>query len=140
MLRKLIQLMVFGLSALLATSASAELFEIGNQELQDLLEKNTTIIDVRRADEWQQTGVVDGSYLATFFDQYGRFSAEDWLTDLAEVTNPEAPIILICQTGVRSRIIGYWLSARVGFKQVYNVSDGIVSWKQAGKPVIAANQ
>ena len=126
--------------ALLAGTANAELFEVDNHELQQLLENNTTMIDVRRADEWQATGVVDSSHLFTFFDQYGRFDAEGWLSKLGQIANSEEPVILICQTGARSRVIGYWLSAKLGFNRVYNVSDGIESWKKAGNSVVEVSE
>ena len=124
----------------LVTPASAELLEVNNGELQDLLERKVTIVDVRRADEWHATGVVKNSHLFTFFDHLGRFNADDWLAKLARITNPEAPLILICQTGTRSRVIGYWLASKVGFSKVYNVTDGIESWKRGGHAVVAITE
>lgn len=140
MFRKSIKSIIFGLCLSLVNPVNAELFEIGNTELQGLLDKNVTIVDVRRADEWRATGVVKDSHLVTFFDQYGRFRAENWLTKLAEVTNPEKPLILICQTGMRSKVIGFWLSSKLGFKQVYNVTDGIESWTKSGNSVVVVTQ
>lgn len=122
------------LAPILATRA--EYAEIGNAELRRLLAQGTAFIDVRRADEWRRTGVVENSHRITFFDHLGRFDAERWLTRLATVTSPDQPIVLLCETGARSRVIGYWLNHKLGFAQVYNVRDGIADWIGAGLPVV----
>lgn len=127
------------LSALLLApmhAARADYVEVGRVELLELLDSGATIVDVRRADEWQRTGVIDNSHRMTFFDHFGRFDAERWLARLATVTSPEQPLILICETGARSRVIGYWLKYRLGFARIYNVRDGIADWITAGLPVV----
>lgn len=126
--------------ALMLSPANAEFLEVNNRELQDLLDSKVAIVDLRRADEWRATGVVKDSHLFTFFDRRGGYSAEDWLQQLARVTNPEAPLILICQTGVRSRVVGYWLASKMGFSKVYNVTDGIESWKRGGHAVVEMSE
>ncbi len=121
----------------LAAPVRAEYFEIDNAGLETELARQTLIVDVRRADEWRATGVIEGSHRITFFDHLGRFDAQAWLVRLAEITDPQQPIVLICETGGRSRVIGYWLNAKLGFERVHNVRDGIAGWLEAGMPVVA---
>ena len=53
---------------LMCTSVKAEVIEIGNKALASLIEKQVPIIDIRRQEEWAQTGIIEGSILMTFFD------------------------------------------------------------------------
>jgi len=112
--------------------ASADYREIGNQELQDLLQRDVDIIDVRRSDEWLETGIIPNSRLATFFDRFGRFDAESWMKQIDGQQYRDKPVILICHSGVRSRVIGRWMSSVLGYDSVYNVQKGIVHWQRKG--------
>ncbi|MEM7562666.1 MAG: rhodanese-like domain-containing protein [Pseudomonadota bacterium] len=110
------------------STAQAEYREIGNEQLKSLLDQGVAIIDVRRADEWAETGVIETSLQATFFDRFGRFDAESWLNQIDGAQFKNKPVILICHSGVRSRVIGRWLSSVMNYEQVYNVQRGIVDW------------
>ncbi|MEN8214266.1 MAG: rhodanese-like domain-containing protein, partial [Pseudomonadota bacterium] len=45
---------------------SAPLYtNISNAELTQLLERETTLVDIRRPEEWKQTGIVPGSRMIT---------------------------------------------------------------------------
>lgn len=110
----------------------AEVVNIDNEALQKLVAEGVTLVDLRRADEWRSTGVVEGSQLMTFFDADGNFDAEAWLTQLGSLVEPDTPVILICHSGNRSSIVSRWLSEKVGLERVFNVTDGIVSWKADG--------
>jgi rhodanese-related sulfurtransferase len=108
---------------------------IDNVQLKTLLERGVKILDIRRADEWKQTGVVQGSKLITAFDGNGRFvsSFRDQLRAFAE---PDEELILICRTGNRSSVIANALAEQAGYSKVYNVTDGIVKWIKDGNPVV----
>jgi hypothetical protein len=41
---------------------------LDNEQLQSMLEQGTPIYDIRRPDEWHQTGVIADSQLMTFVD------------------------------------------------------------------------
>ena len=65
----------FGLLLLaLALSGCAEppYNNLNNEQLKTLLKQGTPIYDIRRPEEWRQTGVVEGSQLLTFVDNGGR--------------------------------------------------------------------
>lgn len=118
-----------------ASVAAADLTHIDNEKLQALIADGTPVVDLRRLDEWQKTGVIDGSHLLTFFDKKGNYDARKWMGELSKVVNPEKPFVLICQSGVRSLAVGKWLGEQ--FNTVYNVKDGIVSWIKDGKETVA---
>jgi len=113
----------------------AEMIDIDNQQLRELLAKGVPLIDVRRAEEWRQTGVVENSELLTFFDDKGRYDAAKWLGELSSRINTEEPVILICQVGGRTSIVGKWLGKQMA--TVYNVEKGIVGWMKEGNETVA---
>lgn len=112
--------------------AQAEVVDIDNEALQQLIADGVTLVDLRRPDEWKNTGVVKGSQLMTFFDAKGEYDAQAWLTQLGGIVEQDAPVILICHSGNRSNVVSRWLSKEVGFEKVYNVTNGIVAWQADG--------
>ncbi len=134
------RLLLFRIAALYAiltfcTTAQAEVVDVSSAELQALLAKGVPVVDVRLAEEWAETGVLAGSHRMTFFDARGGYDAKAWYGQLGEVATPEDPVILICLTGSRSRVIANWLSGGMGHERVYNVAGGIDDWLRQGLPV-----
>jgi len=121
---------------LLSVSVRAEVVQINNNQLQDLVKKGVTLVDVRTLDEWVETGVVAGSEKMTFFDARGNYDAEKWLAGLQQLASNDQPVVLICWTGSRSRMIADWLNQGLGYQQVYNVERGIKDWIGAGEAVV----
>ena len=111
--------------------------DIDNGALKNLLTKGVKIVDIRRDEEWRQTGVVQGSKLITFFDKRGKVNP-DFAKEFQEFVKPDEPVILICRTGNRTRVVSKFLSERVGYAKVYNVTDGITRWTKEGNPVVKA--
>ena len=121
------------LALFLCTSlVQAELEHITVQQLSTLMEQGVTVIDIRTPEEWQQTGIVEGSHLIMFFDQKGKPHIEEWMQQTDDLINPEQAVILICRSGNRTTSVGNFLSKQLGFKQVYSVKGGITSWLKAG--------
>ena len=118
--------------------AAADMIDIDNQKLKQLMGQGVPVIDVRRAEEWSNTGVIEGSHLITFFDKAGSYDAEKWKTTLSSRIDTKEPVILICHSGVRTSIIGKWLSEQV--ETVYNVDEGIVSWLKDGNGTVKPKQ
>ncbi|ASJ75276.1 rhodanese-like domain-containing protein [Granulosicoccus antarcticus] len=112
--------------------AHAEVVDIDNEALQALLDQGIPIVDIRRVDEWQDTGVIDKSHLLTFFDKRGNYSSEKWLKSLDSIVKSDEPVIIICRSGNRSEKVSQWLSEQQGYARVYNVTDGIIDWKDKG--------
>ncbi len=69
--------------------------QVKSVDTLELLQQGAAIIDVRRPDEWQLTGIVAGSHLLTFFDEYGGCQPEKWLRQLDQLVSIEQPLLLI---------------------------------------------
>lgn len=124
--------------ALVPRTAIADMVDIDNSQLRELMEQGVPLIDLRRADEWKKTGVIEGSHLMTFFDKAGNYDAAKWQQALASTIDTSKPVILICHSGVRTSIVGKWLAKQMD--TVYNVEDGIVRWMKEGNSTVAAKQ
>ena len=124
------------INVLFASLAFSDVIEIGNIELKSLLQKNIPLIDIRRKDEWKSTGIVENSILMTFFDKNGKANTNEWLKELNKIAKKNDPVILICRTGRRTGIISKFLSEKVGYKLIYDVTDGITDWIKKGNTVV----
>lgn len=113
----------------------AGIIDIDNTELENLLKQGIPLIDVRTEPEWSDTGVIPRSHLMTFFDERGRYDAPGWLAKLKPLAKPDSPVILICRTGNRTRMISQFLVSEAGYKTVYNVKLGIKGWIREKRPV-----
>ena len=121
---------------MVASFAFSDVIEIGNIELKSLLQKNIPLIDIRRKDEWKSTGIVENSILMTFFDKNGKANTNEWLKELNKIANKNDPVILICRTGRRTGIISKFLSEKVGYRLIYDVTDGITDWIKTGNTAV----
>jgi len=121
------------LSLFASGSVMADTVNVTAAELEALISEGVQVIDVRRPEEWKHTGIIEGSELLTFFDRQGKYDAEAWLASVSKFAKPENPVALICHTGVRSTVVSRWLTAEQGYTKIYNVTDGILGWKNAGK-------
>ena len=122
---------------LLASPAlHAQVSNIDNDELMRLMAQGVPVIDVRRPEEWVQTGVVEGSHLLTFFDKQGRYDLDKWMAEFSRIAGPEDPFILICRTGSRTGTIGRFLDQRLNYRQVHHVARGITHWIRQGHTTV----
>lgn len=93
------------------------------------------LIDIRRPDEWQRTGVGEG---ARPLDMRRTDFTEALL---AQASTHDHPIALICARGVRSRGLAARLKS-AGFTNVLDVSEGMSGsgagpgWIKRGLPVV----
>lgn len=110
-------------------------YNLDNQQLQTLLEQGVPLYDIRRPEEWKQTGVIEGSKKLTFVDKNGRLKA-DFIPAFTSDIPKDQPVILICRTGNRTSTLARHLSKELGYSNIYNVKHGITSWMRNGGPVI----
>ncbi|MFN3595104.1 MAG: rhodanese-like domain-containing protein [Thiobacillaceae bacterium] len=118
---------------LLSGCAEPPYTNVDNQGLKALMAQGVPLYDVRRPEEWRQTGVIEGSRLLTYVDARGRLNPE-LLPRLEAEAPKDAPIALICRTGNRTESLARQL-AELGYKRIYNVRDGITRWVAEGNPV-----
>jgi rhodanese-related sulfurtransferase len=128
---------IFGLALLvIALSGCAEppYRNLDNGQLKAMLEQGTPIYDIRRPEEWHQTGVVADSTLLTFVNSDGRV-LPDFMHRFTSTVGKDDQVVLICRTGNRTSTLARHLVEHMGYTQVYNVRDGISHWISDGQPV-----
>ncbi len=108
---------------------------LDNPGLKALVTQGVPVYDIRRPEEWRETGVVEGSRMLTFVDASGRLNPE-FLPRFAAGVNKDDPVILICRTGSRTDVLARHLVDKMGYTQVYNVRHGITRWIGDKHPVI----
>ena len=101
------------------SSADAEFNSMSSTEAYELISSDSDVIvlDVRSEAEFL-TGHIEGSILLPI----------DEIEDLANdvLLNQDSTILVLCQSGNRSRIASQTL-ANLGFKNVYDIG-GIINW------------
>jgi rhodanese-related sulfurtransferase len=97
------------------------------------------IIDIRRSEEWRQTGVGAGVLRIPMIHPRGEAGfLEEVLA--AAGGHKDAPIALICRTGNRTTHLQRYLQAQ-GFTNVINIKEGMIGsaagpgWIRRGLPV-----
>ena len=108
---------------------------IDGAQMQAMIADGARLIDIRRADEWQATGIVPGAALITAFDAEGRLDPR-FLEEVRTATIKGQPVILICRSGNRSMKAGALLLGDGGYSSVASVSGGMNAWIAAGAPVL----
>ena len=108
--------------------AFADIVDVNNEQIKELLKNNIPIVDIRRSSEWDQTGIVPKSILLTFFDKEGNYNYDEWYEKLRLEIDEGKPIILICRTGRRTAIISKMMEIKEYDNVIYNAKSGITSW------------
>jgi rhodanese-related sulfurtransferase len=98
--------------------------------------KGVVVIDIRRAEEWAETGIIEGAHTITAFTQSGQLHPEFQTKFTAIVTTPDTPVMLYCRTGNRTGVIGNALLSQLGYRDVTHLSEGIVGWAAGGALVV----
>ena len=99
--------------------------QISTGELRNQLQNDKTpiLIDVRSPEEYEWDGHIEGSRLLP-------------LPTLSQRINElpqEQPIVCVCRSGNRSQVACEQLAA-AGFKDVANLTGGMIDWKRHGFP------
>lgn len=112
--------------ALTAAVLAAGHRDIRSTEAKSLLatKKNVYLLDVRTPEEFRQ-GRLQGAVLIPINEVERR---------IGEIPR-NRPIVVYCAVGSRSGLVAGFLS-RKGYREVYNMADGIVGWYRNGFPII----
>lgn len=119
-----------------ATSETSETAGAGSFELVSATDadairqsppEDLVILDVRTPDEFA-AGHIEGAIMLDFYDA-------DFAGQLAEL-DPDVPYLVYCRSGNRSGQTAD-LMAELGFTDVTDVDGGILSWAEAGLPVVS---
>lgn len=108
---------------------------VSNAQLQKLLDQKVILIDIRRPEEWAQTGIVAGSKKLTFFTRTGGINP-NLVPGLKAIASADQPVALICRTGNRTNVAAQMITSQLGYKKVYNVKNGITKWMAEGRKTV----
>ncbi|UUX49432.1 FKBP-type peptidyl-prolyl cis-trans isomerase [Nisaea acidiphila] len=118
----------------LISVAAPKFRTIGNADLKSLMDRGVTVIDIRRPDEWEQTGTIPGAKRLTAFDGRGQF-VQSFPGALEKLVTRDQEVVLICRTGSRSLALARAMADQAGYTRVYNHGSGILDWVKDGNPV-----
>jgi len=121
---------------LLEVTMPITLNELSPQEFIDAQENGGVVIDIRREEEWRETGIIKGSQTITAFTKNGKIHPDFPKKFFDLIDDVDVPILLYCRTGNRTGILGKALIDQVGQTNVSHLSDGIVRWKKQGFPIV----
>jgi rhodanese-related sulfurtransferase len=125
------------LIALLSKVLFADFKTIGIEAFEKLQAQGLPVIDIRTAQEWKDTGIIEGAHKITFFNEQGQPLLADWFFQFGHlVKNKQEPFIIYCAHASRSKALGEGLK-NMGFENVYELQDGIENgWIKKGKKTV----
>ena len=118
---------------------NAEVIDINNRELSNLIEKKIKIIDVRTQNEWKSNGIIKGSFLRSLLNKNKKFIFEDWYKMFNNDFGRNKSLIFICASGVRSNYISHLVKNKDPDLIVYNLKKGINNWIRSGYKIERIN-
>ena len=125
----------FIIFALFTKFVNAEIIDINNRELSNLIEKKIKIIDVRTQNEWKSNGIIKGSFLRSLLNKNKKFIFEDWYKMFNNKFDRNKSIIFVCASGVRSNYISHLVKKKKPDLIVYNLKKGINDWIRSGNKI-----
>ncbi|PLY11018.1 MAG: rhodanese-like domain-containing protein [Arcobacter sp.] len=120
----------------LAIFAFGDFKGLSPKMLQDKIDKNIVLIDIRTPPEWKELGVVPTSKKIMFFDEKGNYDVQSWLNEFSKyVKDKNQAFVLICRSGNRTSLVGEFLSKQMGYENVFHLEHGIKSWIRENRKV-----
>ena len=117
---------------LLGVGKPLTLGQMNSNELLEAQSQGAVIIDIRREDEWQKTGIIKGAKTITAFTKNGRLHQDFNQKFSALVPSLKTPIVLYCRTGNRTTKLGNALVSQLGYSKLSHLSNGITGWTKNG--------
>ena len=121
---------------LLEVTMPITLRDLSPNDFIDAQENGGIVIDIRREEEWKETGILQGSKTITAFTKDGNIHPDFPKKFFDLINDIDVPILLYCRTGNRTGILGQALIDQVGQTNVSHLSEGIVGWKKQGHPTV----
>ena len=113
----------------------SESIKLGNKDPKSFLEaqrNGAVVIDIRRDEEWGQTGIIAGAKTITAFEENGSIHPDFQNSFLAVVPSKDTQILLYCLIGKRSAGLGNALIEQLGYQNVFHLENGIQGWAKDG--------
>ena len=121
---------------LLSVSIPLTLGQATSDELLKAQAEGAVIIDIRREDEWKQTGIIEGAETITAFTQSGRLHPDFQQKFMSVAPSLDTPIVLYCRTGNRTTSLGNALVSQLGYSNLSHLSKGITGWTKDGQKTV----
>ena len=121
---------------LLEVTMPITLRDLSPNDFIDARENGGIVIDIRREEEWKETGILQGSNTITAFTKDGNIHPDFPKKFFDLINDIDVPILLYCRTGNRTGVLGQALIEQVGQTNVSHLSEGIVGWKKQGHPTV----
>ena len=121
---------------LLEVTMPITLRDLSPNDFIDAQENGGIVIDIRREEEWKETGILQGSNTITAFTKDGNIHPDFPKKFFDLINDIDVPILLYCRTGNRTGVLGQALIEQVGQTNVSHLSEGIVGWKKQGHPTV----
>ena len=112
-------------------------YELSVSSLIKQQSDGVVVIDIRRKEEWLDTGILNGAKTITAFTETGVMHPDFQREFVSVVPNSDTPFVLYCRSGRRSGILRDALEKNLGFTKAMHLSDGILGWKKEGKALVA---
>ena len=122
---------------LLEVNWPPQLLEINEAKLIEAQKKGSLVVDIRRKEEWIETGFIEGSELITAFESNGALHSEFQSKFFSFIRQKDTPVILYCRSGNRSRKLGDALVSQVGLTNVSHLENGILGWMSSGYETVS---
>ena len=121
---------------LLAVTTPVTLGQAIPADLLQAQKDGVIIVDIRRPEEWAQTGVIEGAETITAFEANGSLHPDFQQKFMAVVPAPDTPVFLYCRSGARTTNLGTALIEQLGFSHVTHLNRGILGWAADGYETI----
>jgi len=119
---------------LLGNMLFADFQTMSTEDVKTEIKNGTTVIDIRREDEWNKYGTIKGSHKLTFFDEKGKYDINKWMEQFIKIVKTkEQKFILVCAHANRTKVVGGFLSKQLSYKNGYDLNGGInYGWLDKG--------
>ncbi len=125
----------------LSLSLFAGVKDLDIESFEKAKREGVPVIDIRTPSEWRETGIIKGSHTIMFFDRSGRYDLKSFLESLSKLgIDREKPFVLVCRSASRTKMVGDFLSDKMGYKNVYELKGGILNWKRHNRPLVKPAQ
>ncbi len=113
---------------------SEQLLSLQKENFFLLMEKKFILIDIRTEKEWQNTGVIEGSYKISAFDSKGNLNP-NFLKMYKKNVKENDYVVFLSDKGEISSILANGFVENLGMKNIYSLKGGIQEWIIKGNKI-----
>ena len=95
--------------------------DLSPTELITYQSNGVVIVDIRRNEEWKETGIINGAKTITAFTKAGSLHPDVQADFTKLVSDPDTPFVLYCRSGRRTGILRSGLETSMGFNKAMHL-------------------